>query len=99
MQGLTLFQNRLKPFKITSFILNRAFLFMQSQPNWQKVFTTRFYTEAEIIRGKLEENEIPVHLLNKQDTMYNVALGEIEIYVPAVLKEMALALLSKTLEN
>jgi hypothetical protein len=40
-----------------------------------------------------------VHLLNKQDTMYNVALGEIEIYVPAVLKEMALALLSQSLEN
>jgi Putative prokaryotic signal transducing protein len=72
---------------------------MQSKPNWQKVFTTRFYTEAEIVRGKLEENEIPVQLLNKQDTMYNVALGEIEVYVPAVLKEMALALLSQSLEN
>jgi Putative prokaryotic signal transducing protein len=72
---------------------------MQPIPNWQKVFTTRFYTEAEIVRGKLEENEIPVQLLNKQDTMYNVALGEIEVYVPAVLKEMALALLSQSLEN
>jgi Putative prokaryotic signal transducing protein len=72
---------------------------METKPNWQKVFTTRYYTEAEIVRGKLEENEIPVHLLNKQDTMYNVALGEIEIYVPAVLKEMALALLSQSLEN
>jgi Putative prokaryotic signal transducing protein len=72
---------------------------MQTKPNWQKVFTTRFYTEAEIIRGKLEENEIPVQLLNKQDTMYNVALGEIEIYVPAVLKGMALGLLSQSLEN
>jgi hypothetical protein len=72
---------------------------MQTKPNWQKVFTTRYYTEAEIVRGKLEENEIPVQLLNKQDTMYNVALGEIEIYVPAVLKEMALALLSQSLEN
>ncbi len=72
---------------------------MQTKPNWQKVFTTRYYTEAEIVRGKLEENEIPVQLLNKQDTMYNVALGEIEVYVPAVLKEMALALLSQSLEN
>jgi Putative prokaryotic signal transducing protein len=72
---------------------------MQPISNWQKVFTTRFYTEAEIVRGKLEENEIPVQLLNKQDTMYNVALGEIEVYVPAVLKEMALALLSQSLEN
>jgi hypothetical protein len=72
---------------------------MQTKPNWQKVFTTRYYTEAEIVRGKLEENEIPVQLLNKQDTMYNVALGEIEVYVPALLKEMAIALLSQSLEN
>lgn len=69
------------------------------QGNWQKIFTTRFYTEAEIVRGKLEENEIPVQLLNRQDTMYNVALGEIEVYVPVLLKDMALALLTKTLDN
>jgi hypothetical protein len=69
------------------------------QGNWQKIYTTRYYTEAEIVRGKLEENDIPVQLLNKQDTMYNVALGEIEVYVPILLKDMALALLSKTLEN
>ncbi len=69
------------------------------QGNWQKIYTTRFYTEAEIVRGKLEENEIPVQLLNRQDTMYNVALGEIEVYVPVLLKDMALALLTKTLDN
>jgi hypothetical protein len=69
------------------------------QGNWQKIFTTRFYTEAEIVRGKLEENEIPVQLLNRQDTMYKVALGEIEVYVPNQLSELAKGLLLKTLEN
>jgi hypothetical protein len=69
------------------------------QGNWQKIYTTRFYTEAEIVRGKLEENEIPVQLLNRQDTMYNVALGEIEVYVPNQLSELAKGLLLKTLEN
>jgi hypothetical protein len=69
------------------------------QGNWQKIFTTSFYTEAEIVRGKLEENEIPVQLLNKQDSMYNVALGEFEIYVPKQLSELAKGLLLKTLEN
>jgi hypothetical protein len=72
---------------------------MQAKFNWQKVYTTRFYTEAEIIRGKLEQNEIPVQVLNKQDTMYNVALGEIEVYVPTHLMELAKGLLLKTLEN
>ena len=69
------------------------------QGNWQKIYTTKLYTEAEIVRGKLEENEIPVQLLNKQDTMYNVALGEIEVYVPRQLSELAKSLLLKTLEN
>jgi hypothetical protein len=69
------------------------------QHHWQIVYTTKFYTEAEIVRGKLEENEIPVQILNKQDTMYNVALGEIEVYVPVHLSELAKGLLTKSLEN
>jgi hypothetical protein len=69
------------------------------QSNWQIIFTTKFYTEAEIVRGKLEENEIPVQILNRQDSMYNVALGEIEVYVPVHLSELANGLLSKSLEN
>lgn len=72
---------------------------MNSKSNWQKIYTTRYYTEAEIVRGKLEKNEIPVQVLNKQDTMYNVALGEIEVYVPTHLTTLANGLLSKTLEN
>jgi hypothetical protein len=67
--------------------------------HWQIIFTTKFYTEAEIIRGKLEENEIPVQILNKQDSMYNVALGEIEVYVPVHLSELAKGLLAKSIEN
>ncbi|HSK13406.1 MAG TPA: DUF2007 domain-containing protein [Phnomibacter sp.] len=68
--------------------------------NWQKIFSTRYYTEAEIIRGKLEENDIPVQVLNKQDSMYNMALGgELEVYVPVQLVELAKSLLSRSLEN
>ena len=67
--------------------------------NWQKIYSTRFYTEAEIVRGKLEENEIPVQLLNKQDSMYNIAIGEIEIYVPRPLMGLAKALLEDSLKN
>lgn len=72
---------------------------MSTNHQWQKIYATRLYTEAEIIRGTLEENQIPVQLLNKQDTMYNVALGEIEIYVPMHFKDIAVGLLSKSLEN
>lgn len=72
---------------------------MENNTNWQKIYTTRLYTEAAIVKGTLQENQIPVHLLNKQDSMYNVALGEIEIYVPLHLQELAKTLLGRGLEN
>jgi hypothetical protein len=72
---------------------------MNKQMSWQKVFSTQFYTEAAIVSGKLEENEIPVQVLNKQDSMYNIAMGEIEVYVPGHLADLARGLLSKTIEN
>lgn len=72
---------------------------MYKQMSWQKVFSTQFYTEAAIVSGKLEENEIPVQVLNKQDSMYNIAMGEIEVYVPGHLADLARGLLSKTIEN
>jgi hypothetical protein len=72
---------------------------MQPNNQWQKIYITRLYTEAAIIRGTLEENQIPVQVLNKQDSMYNVALGEIEIYVPMHLSELAKGLLTNSLEN
>lgn len=66
---------------------------------WFKIYSTQLYTEAAIIQGTLEENAIPVQVLNKQDSMYNIALGEIEIYVPTHLKDVAETLLSNALKN
>ncbi len=67
--------------------------------NWYVIYVTRLYTEAAIVKGKLEKNDIPVQLLNKQDSMYNIAVGDYEIYVPVHLKELALAVLNDTLKN
>ena len=66
--------------------------------NWYLLFTTDKNYEAEIIRGKLEENQVPVILVNKQDSSY-VFLGEIEIYVPVHLKELARELVSGSITN
>jgi hypothetical protein len=66
---------------------------------WYKVYSTQLYTEAAIIQGTLEQNAIPVQVLNKQDSMYNIALGEIEIYVPTHLKDVAETLLGNALKN
>jgi hypothetical protein len=65
---------------------------------WKKIFSTRNYAEASIIQGLLEENEIPVQVLNKQDSSY-VNFGDIEIYVPDLLKETAKQIINKTILN
>lgn len=68
--------------------------------NWILIYSTSFYAEAAIVKGHLEEQEIPVQILNKQDSMYQLALqGMHELYVPAHLKEQAIALLNDALRN
>jgi len=67
--------------------------------NWFKVYTTSLYTEAAIVAGKLEENNIPVQVLNRQDSMYNIAIGDHEIYVPIHLKDIAIGLLRNGIHN
>lgn len=66
--------------------------------NWHLLYTTSLYTQAAIIQGKLEENQIPVKILNRQDSMY-ISIGEIELYVPMHLKEIAMAVMNETLKN
>jgi hypothetical protein len=65
---------------------------------WFKLYTTRNYAEANIIKGMLEENNIQTIILNKQDSSY-LAFGDIELYVPAHLKDLALHLLDNALFN
>ncbi|MGN6214990.1 putative signal transducing protein [Parafilimonas sp.] len=65
---------------------------------WFKLYSTRNYLEANIIKGKLEENDIRAVILNRQDSSY-LAFGDIEIYVPVHLKDIALHLLNNALLN
>ena len=66
--------------------------------DWYKLYTTRNYAEANIIKGMLEENNILVVILNKLDSSY-LTFGEIELYVPSHLKDIAKQLLDKSLSN
>jgi Putative prokaryotic signal transducing protein len=66
--------------------------------DWFKLYTTRDTTEANIIKGMLEENDIEVVILNKQDSSF-LNFGNIELYVPAHLKDVAKQLLDKSLNN
>lgn len=65
---------------------------------WHLLFKTRNLAEASILQGMLEENEIPVQVLNKLDSSY-LNFGDIEIYVPVHFKELAKQLVDKALLN
>ena len=65
---------------------------------WFKVYTTKNYAEASIVKGMLEENNIQTIILNKQDSSYLV-FGEIELYVPMHLKDVAVHLIDTGLFN
>lgn len=64
--------------------------------SWQKIYATRNAAEASIIQGMLEENNVPVQIMNKQDSSY-LNFGDIELYVPGHLLETAKQLLAKNL--
>ncbi len=65
---------------------------------WVKLYTTRNYTEANIIKGMLEENNVAVIIMNKLDSSY-LSFGDIELYVPSHLKAVAKNLIDKGLVN
>ncbi len=66
--------------------------------SWQKIFTTRNQAEASIIKGMLEENDVPVQIMNKQDSSY-LNFGDIDLFVPAHLLETGKLLIAQTLLN
>lgn len=65
---------------------------------WFLLLRTPDFTKATIIKGMLEENRIQVMLLNKQDSSY-LNFGDIELYVPAHLKNLARDLMENALLN
>jgi len=70
---------------------------MQGQ-QWCKLHNTGNIAYANILKGLLEENGIATILLNKQDSSYPV-FGEMELYVPMHLKELAQQVINKTILN
>jgi len=65
---------------------------------WYKIYATRNYAEANIIKGMLEENNVNVLILNKLDSSY-LSFGYIELWVPVHLKDIANQLLNNALNN
>ncbi|MEJ7685183.1 MAG: DUF2007 domain-containing protein [Segetibacter sp.] len=66
--------------------------------NWYLLYATSNLTKASIIKGMLEENSVPVMLINKQSSTY-IIFGDIELYVPVHFKDIAKQLLDKGMVN
>jgi len=66
---------------------------------WVKLYSTHNYTEANIIKGMLEENSIPVTIMNKQATPYMGIGVDIDIFVARQFESIAQGLISKSLLN
>lgn len=65
---------------------------------WFKIYSSSNMPQASIVKGMLEENNVPAMLVNKQDSSY-LNFGEIEIYVPVHLKVIAHHLMEQSLLN
>jgi hypothetical protein len=65
---------------------------------WTLLCVASQYVQAAMVEGKLQENGIPVQVLNKQDSMYPV-LGEMELYVPVHLRDLAISVMNEALRN
>jgi len=60
-----------------------------------KILSTNNLNKAEIIKQMLEENNIDVVILNKQDSSY-LMFGDIEIYIKKEQEKQAKSLLTDT---
>ena len=67
--------------------------------NWIKLYTTNNYTEANILKGRLEENNIPVTILNKQASPYAGIGDYIDLYVAKQFEAIAFGIISNSLMN
>jgi hypothetical protein len=66
--------------------------------SWEKIFSTRVFAEASIIEGVLADNDVPVQLLNKQDSSYPM-FGDIQLYVPHDMVVFARQLIDQQSEH
>ena len=61
--------------------------------DWIKIYETQSQSNAEIIKGVLEENEIDAVIMNKKDSAIQT-FGQIEVYVKPADENAAIELIS-----
>lgn len=78
---------------ICLYLANRYNKKRDKKADWVKVYETPSLSNAEIVKGNLEENEIDAVIMNKKDSSY-LTFGQIEVYVKPDDEQAALKLIS-----
>lgn len=66
--------------------------------SWTVIYKATTLPEASIVKGMLEENQVPVIIFSKQDSSY-LNFGLIELHVPDHLQQIARQLVDQALQN
>lgn len=73
---------------------------MTQNIEWVAVFKSNNLIEAEIIRGHLENEEIPAVIINKQNSAYlTIVPGLAEVHVPITYQKEAEQIISNAQHN
>jgi hypothetical protein len=78
---------------ICLYLANRYNKKRDKTEDWIKVFETLSISEAEILKGKLEENDIDAVIMNKKDSSY-MTFGQVEVYVKPADEQAAIKIIS-----
>ncbi len=70
----------------------------KNNDDWVKVFSTANLKEAEILKGVLENEEIPAVIMNKRDSSIQT-FGSVELFVKKEFSEQAIKVISKGMEQ
>lgn len=62
--------------------------------SWIRIYKTTMQFDAAIVKGKLDDAEIPCVLLNQRDSAYGV-FGDIHVEVPEEFEQQARAILAE----
>jgi hypothetical protein len=65
--------------------------------DWRNIYSTDSEIRATLVRGVLEDREIPAIVINKRDSQYN-DFGELEVYVHQENVLIALKIIKNELE-
>jgi len=76
------------------YLANRYSKKRDKKDDWVKVYESQSISDAEIVKGNIEENEIDAVIMNKKDSSIQT-FGQVEVYVKPDDEQAALKIISE----